>query len=102
MWSDEHEIFNCYMRAYQNTLESIPSFLILLLIAGVMHPFVAVGTGGAWFLGRVLFSLGYYSGTPKNRVPGSLVSMLAMATLFVTSIASNGALVEWWDYSADP
>jgi glutathione S-transferase len=96
MWSDEHPVFNCYQRAHQNTLESLPFFLILILAAGIRHPYVASGTGAGWILARIIFSIGYYTGTPQRRVPGAILTMLSLVTLFCTTVSSAGYLLDWW------
>merc|ERR1711990_431884 len=69
-------LFDCYMRAHQNTLENVAQFLALLLMGGVSHPCLAAGCGAAWVVGRVIYSLGYYTGEPKNRMPGFLTTKL--------------------------
>ena len=58
MWSEKHPVFNCYQRAHQNTLETIPFFLTLELIGGLRHPFLAATCGGAFLIARIMYSLG--------------------------------------------
>ena len=96
MWSEQHPIFNCYQRAHQNTLEVIPFYLALLPLGGVRHPLVASGAGVAFLVARILYSLGYYSGNPKQRIPGAILSMLSMLTLFGCSISTAAELLKWW------
>ena len=60
MWSDKHPIFNCYQRAHQNTLESIPFYLAMLLTGGVRHPCLASGAGAAFLIARIIYSLGLF------------------------------------------
>ena len=92
MYSDTEPLFNCYQviniliiinnkytslhqRAHQNTLEKMPLFLILILAAGLFNAKVAAAVGFFWLISRVIYSVGYYSGMPKNRIAGSLVSL---------------------------
>ena len=74
MYSDTEQMFNCYQRVHQNTLERIPLFLAILLIAGLFNSIIAAVIGAIWVAGRVIYSIGYYSGVPNNRIAGSLVS----------------------------
>ena len=74
MYSDTEQMFNCYQRVHQNTLERIPLFLAILLIAGLFNSIIAAVIGAIWVAGRVIYSVGYYSGVPNNRIVGSLVS----------------------------
>ena len=74
MYSDTEVMFNCYQRVHQNTLERLPLFLGLLLVAGLFNSIIAAVLGALWLLGRVLYSVGYYSGVPKNRIYGGMVS----------------------------
>ncbi|CAI5517839.1 unnamed protein product [Closterium sp. NIES-64] len=88
MYEDkEDSLFNCYQRAHQNTLESYPAFLSLLLIAGYAYPITASACGMVWVIGRVFYSLGYYTGNPRNRVQGmwgtfGLLGLLVTAGVF--------------------
>ena len=74
MYSDTEQMFNCYQRVHQNTLERIPLFLAILLLAGLFNSIIAAVIGAIWVAGRVIYSVGYYSGVPNNRIVGSLVS----------------------------
>ena len=60
-------------RVHQNTLERVPIFLAILLSAGLFNAKMAAAFGFLWLIGRVIYSLGYYTGKPNNRLAGSLV-----------------------------
>lgn len=47
--------FNCVQRAHQNSLENLPSFLSLLLLAGVRHPVTSAIAGAIYLIGRVIY-----------------------------------------------
>jgi len=96
MYSDTEPVFNCYQRAHQNTLEKLPLFLILLLIAGLFNAKVTAAFGFLWLVARVIYSVGYYSGLPKNRIVGSLMSLLSEFPLFVMVILEAGQMAGWW------
>ena len=74
MYSDTEQVFNCYQRVHQNTLERVTVFLVLLLAAGLFNAKMAAAFGFIWIAGRIIYSIGYYSGIPKNRIVGSFVS----------------------------
>jgi glutathione S-transferase len=77
MYSDTEPMFNCYQRVHQNTLERIPLFLCILLLAGCFNSIITAVIGGLWVIGRIVYSVGYYSGVPNNRIAGSLVSSIS-------------------------
>ncbi|KAI9026433.1 hypothetical protein CLU79DRAFT_741740 [Phycomyces nitens] len=74
-------IFNCTQRAHQNTLESFPIFMTLLLIGGISHPIVAASSGTVWLIGRFIYAKGYSSGQPDKRIPGATAQLSLLANL---------------------
>ncbi|PWN37648.1 membrane-associated proteins in eicosanoid and glutathione metabolism [Meira miltonrushii] len=90
--------FNCAQRAHQNTMENVPQVYASLLIAGVQHPRVAAISGLLYVVGRIVFTVGYNSGEPKGRVPGSLISYLGMVSLFFTSAYTTFGLLQKTGY----
>lgn len=86
MYEDaEDSLFNCYQRAHQNTLEGYPAFLALLTIAGLAYPITASAFGMLWVAGRIVYSLGYYTGEPAKRNRGAFHNF-GLWGLLVTSI----------------
>ncbi|KAL2621088.1 hypothetical protein R1flu_001293 [Riccia fluitans] len=67
----EESVFNCYQRAHQNTLEAYPAYLALLLTGGLAYPITSAALGLIWVIGRIVYSLGYYTGKPENRNKGA-------------------------------
>lgn len=97
MYSEKHPEFNCAQRVHQNTLENIPFFLVTLLLGGLRHPCLAGGFGGVFLVGRVIYSLGYYSGQPEKRIPGAIITMLgALLPLTCLSISTAAGLLGWF------
>merc|ERR1712223_1071404 len=96
MYSDKHPIFNCYQRAHQNTLETVPFYLALVLIAGLQHPLIAAVFGGVYLCARIIYSLGYYTGNPKSRIPGFILYLLSLTTLFGCSVSTAAEILDWW------
>ena len=97
MISEKHEDFNCAQRAHQNTLENLPFFLVNLLLGGVRFPKYAAIAGGVFLLGRVVYSIGYYTGKPERRVPGAIMStLLGMFPLFGMAIGTGAGLLGWF------
>lgn len=69
-------LFNCYQRVHQNTLEGYPLFLMLLFTGGLQHPIQSSVAGVVWIIGRVIYSLGYYTGgNIQLKISGSLTSI---------------------------
>ncbi|KAH9572742.1 hypothetical protein CY35_02G167800 [Sphagnum magellanicum] len=86
MYEDaEVSVFNCYQRAHQNTLESYPAFLSLLIVGGFGYPITASVCGAVWVLGRVVYSLGYYTGDPTNRFKG-MWNIFGLLGLLITCL----------------
>ncbi|KAL8284244.1 hypothetical protein RQP46_004993 [Phenoliferia psychrophenolica] len=80
--------FNCAVRAHANCLEELPWFLFALLYTGIEYPTLAAGSGAFWVLGRIIYTLGYVSGNPKKRMPGSLLFHIGSLGLLVGSTYS--------------
>ncbi|EFX85347.1 hypothetical protein DAPPUDRAFT_230544 [Daphnia pulex] len=87
-------LFNCYQRVHQNTLEGYPLFLMLLFTGGLQHPIPSSVAGVVWIVGRVIYSLGYYTGDPKKRVRGAFGN-LSILTLATSSIMLAVRLIKW-------
>jgi len=85
MYHPTNDVFNCYQRAHQNTLEVYPYFLPLLFLAGIEMPIVSSLAGATWIAGRVVYALGYYTGDPKNRQRGAFgyIGLLTLLGLTV-------------------
>jgi len=98
MYSDTEPMFNCYQRVHQNTLERVTVFLTLLLAAGLFNPKMAAIFGFIWIISRVIYSIGYYSGKPKNRIVGSALGLfLGEMPLVVMVFLQVGQFAKWWD-----
>jgi len=96
MYSDD-EHFNCYQRAHQNYLENLPLFLALLFLSSLYMPKYAAMCGALWLVARAIYSLGYYTGNPKNRIYGFLISkLLAEVPMLVMTVMAGGNIVGWW------
>jgi glutathione S-transferase len=82
--------FNCVQRAHQNTLENLPLFLVMQLLLAQAYPLTAAVLGFFWGVGRIMYGLGYATGDPSKRTPGSAISNLVqigtLVTLTVTAV----------------
>nr|CAH0109515.1 unnamed protein product [Daphnia galeata] len=87
-------LFNCYQRAHQNTLESYPLVLMLLFTGGLKYPVPAALGGAIWIAGRVAYSKGYYTGDPTKRMRGSF-GYIGLAILLGTSGTFGAKLLGW-------
>ena len=97
MTSEKHNDFNCAQRVHHNTLEVLPFYFVCLLGASIRHPFYASIAGAVWIFGRVIFSLGYYTGNPGNRVPGAILSgPIGLVPLFGMAVSSAFGILGWW------
>ncbi|KAK9814372.1 hypothetical protein WJX72_004739 [[Myrmecia] bisecta] len=74
------DAFNCVQRGHQNTLENLPTFIALLLVAGLKFPVTASIAGVIYTLGKIAYFKGYASGKPAARQRGSF-SYIGLLTL---------------------
>jgi glutathione S-transferase len=92
MYADESKgedmkTYNCVQRAHQNSLEHLPSFYALTLLAGARFPVAAASASAVYLLGRVAYFLGYSTGDPKGRMRGSFMHLGSLSLL--------GMVVRW-------
>ncbi|XP_071526372.1 glutathione S-transferase 3, mitochondrial-like isoform X3 [Panulirus ornatus] len=92
VYSPDNNLFNCYQRAHQSTLETYPTFLMLLLLGGLHNPVVSAVGGAIWCAGRVIFALGYYTGDPRKRTRGNFGFCGLIAMLYCTGRLATGLL----------
>lgn len=92
MYADEEKcpnakMFNCVQRGHQNSLENLPGFLTLLILAGTLFPVSASLAGIEFLIGRVLYFNGYATGDPAKRSNGRLylVGLLALLGLSIAT-----------------
>jgi glutathione S-transferase len=81
--------FNSAQRAHYNFVEWIASTIVLILIAGLYFPIPGAALGLAYFIGRLVYSIGYVFKGPQGRVIGVLINDLAFLALFVLSFISS-------------
>lgn len=67
---------------HQNTLESLPSLIFLALFNGLFFPRVTAALTATWVVSRVPYAIGYYSGVPKRRATGAILSGLSFIGMF--------------------
>ncbi len=96
MYVEDKPKFNGAQRAHQHTLEQVPFFLAVLLLAGIRHPAEATGLGGAWLLSRLLYSAGYYTGVPKYRFPGLALTLTVQMILVGFAASTAAGYLDWW------
>ncbi|KAL4069784.1 hypothetical protein V8B97DRAFT_631320 [Scleroderma yunnanense] len=75
--------FNCTQRAHQNTLEAVPIAVIGTVITGLQCPCVAAALGTGFVVGRVIYTLGYKTGSPSKRLPGGFIGSLSSLGLLL-------------------
>ena len=93
MWS-EHEEFNCAQRAHQNTLESLPFFIINLIFAVIWYHVEAASFGLVFLVARVIYTVGYIHFGPKWRIPGVVLTVFgSILPLVGLNIASAGVFL---------
>lgn len=74
-------IFERYVRVHGNTMEQLILFLpSMFMFAYLANPLYAAGAGVVFFIGRILYFMGYVA-DPSTRGKGFLVGFIA--TVFV-------------------
>ncbi len=96
MHDEDKPKFNGAQRAHQNTLEQVPFFFITLIMAGLRHPEEAAGLGAGWIVARIVYSLGYWTGVPKYRFPGFLLTMAIQLSPIGFGISTAAGFLDWW------
>jgi len=87
--------YNCAQRAHQNTLEILPSMIVCTLATGLKYPFIAAGLGGAFVLGKILYTIRYSSGDPNQRNKrGGVIGSLSFLGLGLTATYTVFQLVQ--------
>eukprot|EP00244_Chara_vulgaris_P002265 TRINITY_DN13883_c0_g2_i3.p1 TRINITY_DN13883_c0_g2~~TRINITY_DN13883_c0_g2_i3.p1 ORF type:complete len:150 (-),score=18.14 TRINITY_DN13883_c0_g2_i3:298-747(-) len=100
MYADKHENkyadkFNCIQRGHQNSLESLPQFFVLLILAGLQFPYVSALVGTIFVIGRILYFIGYSSGNPAGRLAGApfyafpFMALLSMCIYIATKVLQS-------------
>ena len=69
---------NNWQRAQMNLLETIVPVSVMIGITAINQPFIACICAGVFFVGRVLYAFGYCCGGPKGRLPGAIITDLAL------------------------
>jgi len=90
-----NNIFNCVQRAHQNTLETYPTFLMLLFTGGISLPRMTSAAGTAYVFGRILYAQGYYTGKPENRLRGTPFYLPSLLTLLFCSLHTASKVLQW-------
>lgn len=85
--------FNNAQRAHYNYFEALTPTLIWILIGIFYQPLAAAILGFAVFVGRVIYTLGYFK-TPNSRSFGAIIFDLGFVGLFVLSLVTIG---KWGD-----
>jgi len=78
--------FNNAQRAHLNLVEFIFIVLPLLLLGGLYEPFWSAVAGFTFFLGRILYSIGYKAKGPQGRLVGALISEVALLPLLYFTV----------------
>ncbi|ELU09829.1 hypothetical protein CAPTEDRAFT_172925 [Capitella teleta] len=98
MYSETSNEFNCIQRAHQNSLEGHPSFLFLLIVGGLQYPKISAVLGHVYILGRIAFTLGYYTGEPDKRKCGGVIMHIAELLLLGCTTSFAGHQLGWFNH----
>ena len=92
--SEDYPQFERAQRVHQNTVENSLFFVVNVIIGGIRHPILAAAFGLVWILARIFYAVGYIL-NPKFRVPGFLLSLLALLALFGTAMSTAAGLLSF-------
>ena len=97
--------FNRAIRIYMNTVEALPTYYAVLIVAGLEYPYYSFGFGLAWIIMRIMwvrkcsflssvtnmafyrYAIGYSFGA-KYRVVGFLGSLVCLICLIGVAMAT--------------
>ncbi|PWY99344.1 MAPEG-domain-containing protein [Testicularia cyperi] len=83
--NEKAHLFNCAQRVHQNTLENLTAFIFLTLFNGLFFPRLAASLSATWVISRIPYAVGYYSGVPKRRAFGAILSGLSFVGMLVVA-----------------
>ena len=90
--------FSIAQRAHKNFLEQVTIVVFSILAAGVTLPYVAVAVGALYFIGRLIFAIGYIrrssEGTSKGRVLGTIICIVSVFVLLALALYSSWDLYD--------
>ena len=88
-----HPAFERRFRVQQNMVEQLVLFLpALWVFATTVSEFWAAAIGAVFVVGRVVYTLGYYTDASK-RGPGFIIGLLAEAVLLVGALYGSARIV---------
>ena len=76
-----------------NFIEIVTPAIVMILIGGLEYPTATLIAGAAFFIARLIFTLGY-SIKAAYRVPGMMLQMTSLAGMISTSILSSIAMYQ--------
>jgi len=92
------EEFNRYQRVHQNNCEIIPTFFVMMIIAGIGFPIPAAVSGLVWVLGRHAYAWGYYQSVDK-RIYGMFFHIGELALLVLCFVFAGYLFVNEEPYN---
>lgn len=81
--------FNNCQRCHYNFLEQLTPVIIWILISMMYQPLASGIMGLAYFVGRILYTIGYVK-TANQRIIGAIILDLSYLGLFVLSLVTVG------------
>ncbi len=93
--------FNNAQRVHYNFMEALPFVLILLFIAGLKQPLAALILGCIYFVGRIIYTIGYIKGGPNLRMIGATPNFIVVFTLFGLSLYTCSEYMKMYNLNMD-